>query len=60
METTLITYDKIVFEAEQNKAKLFKFDESEIWIPDSLIVDHWENDNQIEIPVWFAKKNELI
>ena len=35
METTLVTYDSIIFESPESTATLFKIDEVEIWIPDS-------------------------
>ena len=57
-ETTLIDFDEI--KHDTGRATLFDIDGDDIWIPNSLIVDIWDHDHQVEIPVWFAEKEGLV
>lgn len=61
-EMVLITYDEIIRGdcCTEGTATLFKIDKDERWIPNSLIEDWWDHDNQIQVPLWFAKKEGLV
>lgn len=58
METVTVVYDEKLADTGEGGAILFLMDDREIWIPNSLIMD--ECSNGIEIPLWFAEKEELV
>lgn len=60
MKTVQIKYDEIRHNTGDGGATLFIIDEDEVWIPNSLIKEIWEQDNEVEVPRWFAEKEELI
>ena len=59
-ETVLIDYDEIAHDTGDGGATLFHIENREVWVPNSVLVDVWENDNQFEVPEWFALQEELI
>jgi len=58
----LVDYDCIIRGdcCEEGTATLFRIADREVWIPNSQIEDYWEEDRQVEVPEWFAVKEELI
>lgn len=55
-----IYFDKVIVDRDDLGAILFQIDKEEIWIPRSLIDQLDEGSNEVEIPEWFALKEELI
>jgi len=62
VETVLIDYDTVLVDTGAGGASLFKIDVREVWIPNSLVEEVYKSEAscQVEIPVWFAKKEGLI
>jgi len=56
----VICFDEIVVNRDDLGAVLFRMDNQEIWIPRSLIGWLDEEDNEVEVPEWFAIKEELV
>jgi type II secretory pathway component GspD/PulD (secretin) len=55
-----IYFDKVIVDRDDLGAILFRIDKEEIWIPRSLIEQLDEGNNEVEIPEWFAIKEELV
>ena len=53
-------YDEILQDTGDGGATLFEIDEKEVWVPNSLVEEIWESDNQVEVPLWFAEKEGLV
>lgn len=56
------TYLEVVFDeilVDTGKARLFRFNGTEKWIPHSLIFDDAVEDHSIRVPDWFIEKEEL-
>lgn len=53
----ILTHDGIVHEGTEAKAVLFKFEDSNVWIPKSIISDY--TDNIVEVKRWFAEERGL-
>lgn len=56
----LIDFDYVVHETEE--AVLFNIDDEGRWIPKSLIANlgSFEDDEYLELPVWFAEQEGLV
>lgn len=59
-DTEIIDYNHVLVDRDDLKAILFQIGDQEVWIPRSLIEDQWEEDKQVEIPLWFAMQEGLI
>ena len=59
-EMVMVAYDSIIRNTGEGGATLFEIDGEEKWIPNSLIEEVWEKAQEVEIPRWFAEKEELI
>lgn len=56
------TYLEVVFDEilhDTGKARLFRFNGTEKWIPHSLILNNEVEDHSIQVPDWFIKNEEL-
>lgn len=53
-----VDYDNIV--ASTTLAYLLEIDDRNVWVSKSLILDHDEQKQTIEVPEWFAYQEELI
>ena len=56
-ETKWIPYDEVVHVVE--KATLYDFSGKKVWVPKSVQVDIDETEQKVEVPLWFADKEEL-
>lgn len=57
-ETVGVYFDEV--KRETDKAILFVFDEKEVWLPKSQIVEtQFDANSVVWIPRWLAEKNEL-
>ena len=54
-----LNYDEIKVNREDLDAVLFRFDETEIWIPKSLVIEIDEDQKLVDITKWFVLKNDL-
>jgi len=57
-EFVIVEYDEKKYDT--GKATLFIVEDDEVWIPNSLIDDIWEDDNQVLVARWFAEKECLV
>ena len=53
----LLQYDKLV--RETNMARLIRFDDAEVWIPNSQVDYFDEDEKQIDIADWLVDKHGL-
>ena len=60
METVTIVYDEKLVNTGEGGATLFLMDGVEVWVPNSLISDLEQGNNEVEIPLWFAEKEGLV
>jgi hypothetical protein len=57
-EPSNVVLDHYGVKHETDKAKLFMFDEGEVWIAKSQI--EYEDTDTLEIPRWLAEEKELV
>jgi len=53
----ILKYDKV--SASTEKAILFQFDDEEVWLPKSQILDHSSTDKVVEIEDWIVEEKGL-